>query len=137
MPEGLFAIAQCCTYLATAPKSNASYVAFTAAKADIDAHGALPVPLHLRNAPTTLLRREGHGRDYRYPHDEGGFARGATYLPEVLAGRRYYTPKRSGYEQRIAERLARLRGDERARDEAGESDAPRPAEAPPRDDGSS
>jgi putative ATPase len=114
MPEGLFAIAQCCTYLATAPKSNASYVAFTAAKADIDAHGALPVPLRLRNAPTTLLRREGHGRDYRYPHDEGGFARGETYLPDTLAGRRYYAPKRSGYEQRIAERLARLRAEEGA-----------------------
>jgi len=140
MPEGLFAIAQCCTYLATAPKSNASYVAFTIAKEDIAAHGALPVPLRLRNAPTTLLRREGHGRDYRYPHDEGGFARGEAYLPDALAGRRYYVPKRSGYEQRIAERLARLRAEEAgpstapsvARD--AEGDATSEASQPPRED---
>jgi putative ATPase len=111
MPEGLFAMAQCCTYLATAPKSNASYAAFEAAQAAIKQHGALPVPLKLRNAPTTLMRREGYGSDYRYPHDQGGFIRGEGYLPELLEGARFYVPKKSGYEQRIAERLARLRGE--------------------------
>lgn len=116
MPEGLFAMAQCCTYLATAPKSNASYTAFEAARADITAHGALPVPLKLRNAPTALMRDEGYGSGYQYPHDAGGFVRGGGYLPEALEGARYYVPKKSGYEQRIAERLARLRG-EPAREE--------------------
>ncbi len=116
MPEGLFAMAQCCTYLATAPKSNASYTAFEAARADITAHGALPVPLKLRNAPTALMRNEGYGAGYQYPHDAGGFVRGGGYLPEALEGARYYVPKKSGYEQRIAERLARLRG-EPAREE--------------------
>jgi putative ATPase len=109
MPEGMFAMAQCCAYLATAPKSNASYEAWTRAQADVRAHGALPVPKHLRNAPTELLRREGHGTGYRYPHDEGGYARGVRYLPEALDGARYYEPKNAGYEQRIRERLARLR----------------------------
>ena len=111
MPEGLFAMAQCCTYLATAPKSNASYAAFTAAQEAIKRHGALPVPLALRNAPTTLMRNEGYGSGYQYPHDHGGFVRGSGHLPELLAGARYYVPKKSGYEQRIAERLARLRGE--------------------------
>jgi putative ATPase len=112
MPEGLFAMAQCCTYLASAPKSNASYAAFTAAREDIEAHGALPVPLHLRNAATQAMKSWGYGEGYRYPHDEGGFAEGARYLPEALAGRRYYRPKDAGLEARIRERLARLRGDQ-------------------------
>jgi putative ATPase len=112
MPEGLFAMAQCCTYLASAPKSNASYAAFTAAREDIEAHGPLPVPLHLRNAPTKAMKAWGYGEGYRYPHDEGGFAEGARYLPDALAGRRYYRPKDAGLEARIRERLARLRGEE-------------------------
>jgi putative ATPase len=112
MPEGLFAMAQCCTYLASAPKSNASYAAFTAAREDIEAHGALPVPMHLRNAPTKAMKAWGYGEGYRYPHDEGGFAAGARYLPDALAGRRYYLPKDAGLEARIKERLARLRNEE-------------------------
>jgi putative ATPase len=110
MPEGMFALAQCCAYLATAPKSNACYEAWTRAQADVRAHGALPVPKHLRNAPTELLRREGHGTGYRYPHDEGGYAPGVQYLPDGLEAARYYEPKNAGYEQRIRERLHRLRG---------------------------
>ena len=111
MPEALHSLSQCCTYLAAAPKSNATYDAFKAARADVEAHGALPVPKKLRNAPTKLMKAEGHGDGYRYPHDEGGYAAGETYFPEKLVGRRYYFPRDSGLEARIAERLASLRGD--------------------------
>lgn len=111
MPEGLHAMAQCCTYLASAPKSNASYAAFKAAQKDIEARGALPVPMHLRNASTKAMKEWGYGEGYRYPHDEGGHATGATYLPDELAGRRYYSPKDAGFETRIRARLARLRGE--------------------------
>ena len=109
MPEGLFPMAQCCTYLASAPKSNASYRAFSAAKKDIEAHGALPVPMKLRNAPTKAMKEWGYGEGYRYPHDEGGHAEGETYLPDELAGTRYYQPTEQGLEARIRERLERLR----------------------------
>lgn len=112
MPEGLHAMAQCCTYLAVAPKSNAAYKAFLAARADIEAHGALPVPLKLRNAPTQAMKSWGYGSGYRYPHDEGGHAAGETYLPDALVGHRYYEPSNQGLEQKIRERLARLRGHE-------------------------
>ncbi|MFO0695848.1 MAG: replication-associated recombination protein A [Polyangiales bacterium] len=109
MPEGLFAMAQCCTYLASAPKSNASYVAFTEARKDVEALGPLPVPRKLRNASTKAMAEWGYGDGYRYPHDEGGFAPGETYLPDELEGRRYYRPKSSGYEAKLREHLARLR----------------------------
>jgi len=109
MPEGLFAMSQCCIYLACAPKSNASYKAFTQAQEDVNQHGALPVPMHLRNAPTKLMKNDGYGEGYRYPHDEGGHAKGATYLPERLQDRRYYEPTSHGYEVKIAARLAELR----------------------------
>jgi len=112
MPEGLFAMAQACTYLAAAPKSNASYKAFVAARNDIRERGALPVPMSLRNAATKSMKEWGYGDGYRYPHDEGGYSEGATYLPDELAGRRYYEPRASGFEQRIRERLARLRGED-------------------------
>jgi putative ATPase len=117
MPEAMHPLAQCCTYLASTPKSNASYVAWTRAKADVAAHGALPVPLKLRNAATRDMRDWGYGSGYRYPHDEGGFAEGEDYLPEALAGQRYYEPRNSGFEARIAERLQRLR---KKPDEGGE-----------------
>ena len=121
MPEGIFAIAQCCTYLASAPKSNASYKAWKAAQADVREHGALPVPLKLRNAPTQAMKSWGYGDGYRYPHDESGFSSGETYLPDALLGRRYYKPTRQGLEARIRERLERLRG---ATEAADGSDAP-------------
>lgn len=111
LPEALHPLAQCVTYLAIAPKSNASYRAFTAAQKDVREHGALPVPLKLRNAPTRAMKEWGYGDGYRYPHDEGGVAGGETYLPDALVGRRYYEPSNQGLEQRIAERLHRLRGD--------------------------
>jgi putative ATPase len=110
MPEGIFALAQCCHYLACAPKSNASYRSFTRAKQDIDQSGALPVPLKLRNAPTKAMKSWGYGEGYVYPHDrEQGVAPGETYLPDELAGRRYYEPKELGFEQELKARLNALR----------------------------
>ena len=94
MPEGLMAMGQCCTYLACAPKSNASYRAWTAAQQDVREHGALPVPLKLRNAPTSAMKDWGYGEGYRNPHDEGGLADGETYLPDELKDRHYYQPSK-------------------------------------------
>ena len=110
MPEGLYALAQACTYLASAPKSNASTAAFTRARELIEAHGALPVPMKLRNATTKLMKEEGYGEGYKYAHDfEDAVVPGETYLPDALAGQRLYEPTDRGEEQRIKERLARLR----------------------------
>ena len=122
MPEGIFPIAQCCTYLASAPKSNASYKAWKMAQADVQEHGALPVPMRLRNAPTQAMKSWGYGEGYRYPHDEGGYSAGETYLPEALIGRRYYRPTDRGYEARIRERQEQRKS---ALKKAGESDEPR------------
>lgn len=117
-PEGELAIAQAGVYLACAAKSDAVYKGFGAATEDVRRHGSLPVPLHLRNAPTSLMRRLGHGRSYRHAHDEPeGYAAGETYLPERLAARRYYAPVARGLEIRIAEKLARLRELDRAAEE--------------------
>jgi putative ATPase len=110
MPEGMFALAQCCHYLACAPKSNASYRSWTKAREDVQKHGALPVPLKLRNAPTKAMKSWGYGEGYVYPHDlEGGVAPGESYLPEQLAGARYYEPKEIGFERELSARLAALR----------------------------
>jgi putative ATPase len=112
MPEAMFALAQCCHYLACAPKSNASYKSWTAAKEDIDKHGALPVPMKLRNAPTKAMKEWGYGSGYRYAHDEReGYVKGETYLPDALQDRRYYEPKDAGFERELRERLRKLRGD--------------------------
>jgi len=109
-PEGELALAQAVVYLACAPKSNALYLAFGEAAADVEAFGTLEVPPHLRNAPTRLMKELGHGRGYRYAHDEpGAYAAGERYLPEGLPDRRYYRPTPRGLEARIAEALARLR----------------------------
>ncbi len=108
LPEGVIPLAQGVTYLASAPKSNASYIAMTRAREDAAAE-ALPVPLHLRNAPTGLMKRLGYGKDYRYPHDYEGAITEQTYLPEKLEGRIYYQPSERGYEIRIQEWLARAR----------------------------
>ena len=108
-PEGELALAQAVVYLACAAKSNAVYLAWNAALADARSFGSLDVPVHLRNAPTKLLKELGHGRAYRYAHDEPeGYAAGESYLPDALSGRRYYRPVDRGLEIRIREKLDRL-----------------------------
>jgi putative ATPase len=109
LPEGRIPLAQAATFLATAPKSNASYRAMLAATEDVRASGALPVPLHLRNAPTALLKDLGYGRDYEYPHDAPDAVGTQTYLPDRLRGRRYYEPSDRGAEHAIGERLTAWR----------------------------
>jgi putative ATPase len=109
MPEGVIPLAQGVTYLASAPKSNASYRAMNAAREDVRKLGALPVPMHLRNAPTPLMRGLGYGSGYRYPHDYEGAVTEQDYLPEELLARHYYEPSERGYEIRIREYLERAR----------------------------
>jgi putative ATPase len=109
MPEGAIPLAQGVTYLASAPKSNASYRAMLQARTDAVEHGALPVPLHLRNAPTPLMRKLGYGEDYRYPHDSAGAINEQRYMPAELGERRYYEPSERGYETRLREYLERAR----------------------------
>src|SRR5690606_19498170 len=115
-PEGELLLAQCTIYLAVAPKSNAAYMAWNQAMADVRAHGTLEVPLHLRNAPTKLMKQLGYGRGYRYDHDvEGGVALDQQCLPDELASRRYYAPVERGLEIQIRDKLEKLRA---ARDKA-------------------
>ncbi len=109
-PEGELAIAQAVAYMACAAKSNAVYMAWKAAQAEAKASGSLEVPLHLRNAPTKLMKELDYGRAYRYAHDEpNAYAAGESYLPEPLSGHRYYYPVDRGLEIKIAEKLALLR----------------------------
>ena len=111
-PEGYLALAQTITYLALAPKSNASYKAMKAAFAYVRANPAHPVPLHLRNAPTAVHKNEGYGTHYRYAHDEPqAYAAGQTYLPEAMtaAGVHFYQPNRRGFEIKLADKLEQLR----------------------------
>jgi putative ATPase len=108
MPEGRIILGQVCTYLATAPKSNASYLAIDKALELARKAGSLPIPMKLRNAPTKLMKSMGHSEGYRYPHDHGGFVP-EHYLPEALIGTTLFAPEGHGYEKQIAERLARWR----------------------------
>jgi putative ATPase len=109
-PEGELAIAQAVIYLACAAKSNAVYTAYNAARADVEHGGTEEVPLHLRNAPTALMRAMEHGAQYRYAHDEAeAFAAGENYFPEALRERQYYFPVARGLEQKILEKLKYLR----------------------------
>ncbi|WP_428425374.1 replication-associated recombination protein A [Methylibium sp.] len=108
-PEGELTLAQAVVYLAVAPKSNAVYVAYKAVRAFVKGDGSRPVPLHLRNAPTALMKQLDHGKGYRYAHDEeGGFAAGERYLPEGV-DQRFYEPVPRGLEIKIGEKLNRLR----------------------------
>ena len=108
-PEGELAVAQAIVYLACAPKSNAVYNAFNQAKREAAEHGSLEVPLHLRNAPTILMKELGDGDEYRYAHDEPeAYAAGEEYLPAQLLGRRYYQPVPRGLELKIGEKLKYL-----------------------------
>lgn len=109
LPEGLLPMTQAVLYLAMAPKSNTAVTAYAAAKADVERHGALPVPAHLRNASTKLGKDLGWGKDYKYPHDfKGNYVR-EEYLPEEIRGHRYYQPTESGREKAVKEKLERLR----------------------------
>ncbi len=108
-PEGELAIAQAIVYLACAPKSNAVYMAYKAAMCDAQSHGSVEVPIHLRNAPTRLMKELGYGKEYRYAHDEPeAYAAGETYFPEEMGERRYYQPVERGLEVKIAEKLNHL-----------------------------
>ena len=115
MPEGNTALAQAVTYLATAPKSNAVYAAYNQAAADAHEQVAEPVPLHLRNAPTRLMKEQGYGRGYAYAHDDPDAVTGMDCLPPALAGRRYYRPTARGYEKEVARRLDAWRALKRAK----------------------
>jgi len=109
-PEGDLALAQAAVYMASAPKSNAVYEAFSLARNAVSTHGSLEVPLHLRNATTLLSKELGYGEEYRYAHDEdNAFAAGENYLPEQIKGEQYYFPHESGLESRIKEKLAQFR----------------------------
>ncbi len=120
-PEGELALAECVLYLAVAPKSNAAYTAYNAARALVKQSASRPVPLHLRNAPTALMKTLGYGKAYRYAHDEqGGFAAGENYLPEGMAAPGFYQPVRRGLEIKIADKLEQLR----ARNGAAAPDGP-------------
>ena len=118
-PEGELALAQCVLYLAVAAKSNATYVAYGAARAFIAQDGSRPVPMRLRNAPTRLMKDLGYGKGYRYAHDEpGAYAAGERYLPDDMPEQHFYHPTERGLEQRIRERLEALRNRDRKPDAA-------------------
>jgi len=108
-PEGELALAQAAVYLATAPKSNSLYTAFGRVKKEIRDTGALPVPLHIRNAPTGLMNDLGYGKDYKYAHDHEDAFTPQDYLPAELTGRIYYHPVDRGYEKTIKSRLDKWR----------------------------
>jgi putative ATPase len=109
-PEGELALAECVIYLAVAPKSNAVYKAFNEAKAFVKKDGTRPVPMHLRNAPTKLMKELDYGKGYRYAHDEeDGFAAGEQYLPDGMADTQFYRPVERGLEIRIGEKLRELK----------------------------
>jgi putative ATPase len=116
-PEGELAIAQAVVYLASAAKSNAVYMAYKAAMADAKQHGSLDVPVHLRNAPTKLMKELGYGKEYRYAHDEpDAYSAAESYFPDEMGEGRYYHPVERGLEIKIKEKLERLRqSDELAR----------------------
>jgi putative ATPase len=108
-PEGELALAQAAVYLATAPKSNSIYAAYESVRDIVRNTGTLPVPLHIRNAPTKLMKTMGYGRDYKYAHDFKGAYVAQHYLPRQLQGERYYFPQDRGYERNIRQRLDQWR----------------------------
>ncbi len=123
-PEGQLALAQAAVYLATAPKSNRIYVAYGEVQEVVAEKGSLPVPLHIRNAPTALMKGLGYGRGYRYAHDFKEAHTPQDYLPDELKGRVFYRPTDRGYEKTVSERLERWR---QARRKAAEGGTPRPS----------
>jgi putative ATPase len=130
LPEAQYALAQATTYLATAPKSNRSGLAYWAAAGDVEAHGSLPVPLHLRQAGDRRMKHHGIGVGYRYPHEFEGADVDQQYLPDELADRRYYLPTDQGYEATIAGRQtarAEAREASRSSGRSRRTRTPRPA----------
>jgi putative ATPase len=125
LPEAQYALAQATTYIATAPKSNRSGSAYWAAVSDVENRGALPVPLHLRNAPHGGMKRHGIGVGYRYPHDFEGADVEQQYLPDELVDRRYYLPTDQGYEATLGQRMA-TRSEARAAGRAKRQSIPAP-----------
>jgi putative ATPase len=121
-PEGELALAQAVVYLATAPKSNAIYRAFGLVQEDIQKHQALPVPLHIRNAPTDLMKKLGYGKDYKYPHSFPDHFVQQDYLPENIKNRKYYFPSEFGFEKEIKKRMEWWERKRRGLDK-GEDDA--------------
>ncbi|WP_312791471.1 replication-associated recombination protein A [Diaphorobacter nitroreducens] len=123
-PEGELALAQAVIYLAVAPKSNAGYMAYNKARAFVKQDGTRPVPLHLRNAPTQLMKQLDYGKDYRYAHDEeGGFAAGENYLPDGMDPPGFYAPVPRGLEIKIGQKLDELRA-RNAAAQGGPDDVP-------------
>jgi putative ATPase len=118
-PEGFLALAQAATYLAMAPKSNSLYTAYGKVQEVIRRTGPLPVPLSIRNAPTRLMKDLGYGRDYRYPHDDPDRVVDQEYLPDGVAGRRFWEPTDQGWERELADRLRNWRRLRRAKKEKG------------------
>ena len=104
-PEGELALAQAAAYLATAPKSNSIYKAWKEVRSVVECTGTLPVPLHIRNAPTGLMKDLGYGKGYKYAHNYEGGVTAQGYLPEALTGKCWYVPVDRGYEKTIRERL--------------------------------
>ena len=127
-PEGELSLAQCCVYLATAPKSNAVYDGFKQAMAEVERSGSLPPPLVIRNAPTRLMKDLGYGAGYRYAHDETGRIADQQHLPDELEGRRFYQPSGEGFEAEITKRMTAweelLAGKRRTAQPAGGGEAP-------------
>jgi len=113
LPEGAIPLAEAVLYLATAPKSNSAYVALTKARADVRQFGNSPVPKHLRNPVTGLMKQEGYGDGYKYSHDYPDHFAAMENLPDRLQGHRYYTPSSQGYEQYVADRIQRWWGDKK------------------------
>jgi putative ATPase len=138
LPEAQYALAQATTYIATAPKSNRSGAAYWAAVSDVEANGALPVPLHLRNAPHRGMKQHGIGVGYRYAHDFEGADVEQQYLPDAIVARRYYVPTDQGYEATIGARMAsraEARAAARVAGRTSASSSPRPEITPHAGDG--
>jgi putative ATPase len=128
MPEGRIIMAQAVTYLATAPKSNASYLGIDQALAEVRKSGALAVPLHVRNAPTRLMKELGYGSGYRYAHDYAEGYVPQEHLPTELAGRSFYRPAGHGYEKNIKERMEWLRRERDTEDRTASGEKGKPPE---------
>ena len=115
LPEGFLPLAHAAIYLAAAPKSNAVYMAYKDAEKEVKTRGSLPVPFHLRNAPTEMMKQLGYAKGYEYDHDYENAYSGQVHLPAQLAGKAFYQPRKRGYEKKLGEWLAWLKRAHKAR----------------------